>query len=290
MNRVEEFCNNGNPAAEWNRLERHPIEYAITLRAMQEYLPPAPARIVDIGGGPGRYAIALAQRGYRVTLVDLSHRLLDVARAKASEARVELEDYVHADAQDLSSFPAAEFDAALLMGPLYHLLDHAQRLAALRQTSRVLRPKGTVMAAFLNRYNTIMWGAAESPEYVLASRDEVEAILATGIYRRPPEGGFIDAWFAHPSQIPPLMTEAGFAPIQVLAQESVVNEMDQPPACLLIVPRDSPAFARTTPSSDPSPTCGRPISGHSAHQPQYSGNESILPIDRHPTCRSQAGT
>ena len=55
-----------NPTKEWDRLEvRHDrVEYEVTLRALAEFLPHAPARILDIGGGPGRYAIALTQRGY----------------------------------------------------------------------------------------------------------------------------------------------------------------------------------------------------------------------------------
>ena len=53
-------------------MERHRTEFAVTLRALDEHLPPPPAHILDCGGGPGRYAIALAQRGYTVTLFDLS--------------------------------------------------------------------------------------------------------------------------------------------------------------------------------------------------------------------------
>jgi S-adenosylmethionine-dependent methyltransferase len=48
---------------EWTRLERHRTEWAVTLRALREYLPTPPCRIADIGGGPGRYAIELARQG-----------------------------------------------------------------------------------------------------------------------------------------------------------------------------------------------------------------------------------
>ena len=51
---------------EWERLERHRTEFAVTKRALQEWLPPAPAAILDIGGGPGRYTISLAKLGYQV--------------------------------------------------------------------------------------------------------------------------------------------------------------------------------------------------------------------------------
>src|SRR5690242_10000727 len=57
---------------EWQRLERHRMEFAITMCTLAEYLPPAPQAVLDDGGGPGRYALALSSRGYQVTLLDLS--------------------------------------------------------------------------------------------------------------------------------------------------------------------------------------------------------------------------
>lgn len=68
---VERYYDSG-VEREWERLERHRMEYAITLRVLTEYLPPAPCAVLDVGGGPGRYALALAERGYAVTLLDLA--------------------------------------------------------------------------------------------------------------------------------------------------------------------------------------------------------------------------
>jgi 2-polyprenyl-3-methyl-5-hydroxy-6-metoxy-1,4-benzoquinol methylase len=65
--------------------------FAVTMRTLGDYLPQPPAKILDIGGGPGRYAIT--QRGYEVTLFDLSQGCLDLAKAK--EAGVELAGYEH---------------------------------------------------------------------------------------------------------------------------------------------------------------------------------------------------
>ncbi len=79
-----------NAENEWLRMDRHRTEFAVTLRALQEHLPPPPARLLDCGGGPGRYAIELMQRGYTVTLFDLSEGNLRLAREKALEAGVEL--------------------------------------------------------------------------------------------------------------------------------------------------------------------------------------------------------
>jgi ubiquinone/menaquinone biosynthesis C-methylase UbiE len=75
---------------EWARLDRHRTEFYVTLRTLCEHLPPPPARVLDCGGGPGRYAVELARWGYDVTLFDLSSGNLTLAQKKAAEAGVTL--------------------------------------------------------------------------------------------------------------------------------------------------------------------------------------------------------
>lgn len=130
MNRVEQHYNQ-QVDNEWERLARHRTEFAVTLRSLSDHLPPPPAAILDIGGGPGRYAIELARSGYSVILVDLSQKSLEYAKKMAKKAQVELTYYLHANALDLNSILPARFDAALLMGPLYHLLAEDQRRQAI---------------------------------------------------------------------------------------------------------------------------------------------------------------
>ena len=117
---------------EWERL-RNPddgfMEYAITRKMLSKYLKPK-SRILDIGGGPGRYAMWLAHHHHHVVLADLSPELLAVARVKLSEAgeTANVEEIVQADACDLSRWPDNSFDAVLSMGPLYHLFDANDRI------------------------------------------------------------------------------------------------------------------------------------------------------------------
>ena len=143
MTEVERFYDHV-PSYEWGRLDHHRMEFAIALRAFSEFFPSPPAKVIDIGGGPGRYALELTRRGYPTTLVDLSSRCLALAREKAEEAGVVLEGCIHADARDLSEIGSASFDAALLMGPLYHILDETGRRRAVQETLRVLKPQGII--------------------------------------------------------------------------------------------------------------------------------------------------
>ena len=72
-----------NPAQEWQRLEGFRFEFEITRHMMHRYL--KKGKVLDIGGGPGRYSIYLAGLGYDVTLVDLSDGNVAFARKKAEE-------------------------------------------------------------------------------------------------------------------------------------------------------------------------------------------------------------
>ena len=220
MSNVENYYDQ-NAQDEWERLGvRHHAEYENTFRALTEFLPPAPAKVIDIGGGPGRYSIALAKLGYRVTLVDLSQGNLDLAKQKADEAGVELEDFVHTNALDLSAFPAAGFDAALLMGPLYHLHQLEERRTALRQALRLLKRDGLVFATFITRFAAFRDAAISSFTYVTDDPAYSEKLLTTGIHDNGE--GFTDAYFAHPDEVIPLGESAGFATLRLMGCEGIL--------------------------------------------------------------------
>lgn len=216
------------PGYEWERLERHRTEFAVTLRALEEHLPRPPARVLDCGGGPGRYAIELAGRGYDVVLFDLASGCLDLAHKKAAEASVALAGYEQGTATDLTRFPDEAFDAVLLMGPLYHLLEVDDRRQALAEAHRVLKPGGGLFAAFIGRYAPLRWAAANDPSYPLRYRESAERILDTG--KAPPRGisehEFV-AYFARAEEVGPLCRQAGFEIAAVLGVEGLVSMIEE---------------------------------------------------------------
>jgi len=227
MNYVEKAYDE-MPEVEWSRLERHRVEYGLTMRALADYLPSAPAAVADIGGSTGRYAIELTRRGYSVTLADVSQKCLDFAQLKAAEMGVELAGVVKTDARDLSDLADESFDAVLVMGPMYHLLAHAQRLEALREARRILRPGGYVIAAFISRFCIVQYAAAERVDYIRTFEDELNSILNTGIYLHSESSeGFPDAWFAHPDEIVPLMSEAGLEEPDLMACEPLAYCLEE---------------------------------------------------------------
>jgi S-adenosylmethionine-dependent methyltransferase len=222
MSHVQNFYDE-NVQNEWERLGvRHRTELAVTLRALREFLQPSPARVIDIGGGPGRYSLTLAREGYLVTLVDLSESNLVFAREKASEMGVRLEGVFQNNAMDLSAFASESFDAALLMGPLYHLWKESERLLALRESYRLLKSSGVIFASFISRFAVFQDGAANGFSWILEKPELNEKLLTTGIIVGVTDG-FTDAYFAHPDEVIPLCEAVGFKTLLRLGCEGVVS-------------------------------------------------------------------
>jgi SAM-dependent methyltransferase len=125
------------------------LERERTKELLLRVLPPAPARVLDVGGGPGVYASWLASLGYDVTLVDPVARHREEAGTHGTFA---VED---GDARALTA-PDASADVVLLLGPLYHLVDPADRARALAEARRVARPGGVIAAAFISRHAPLL--------------------------------------------------------------------------------------------------------------------------------------
>lgn len=213
---------------EWTRLDRHRTELAITLRALKDFLPAAPAKILDCGGGPGRYAIELTKQGYAVTLFDLSAINLSFAHTQAYSSGVTISAYEHGTATDLSRFAGESFEVVLLLGPLYHLLTHEERLKCLQEANRVMKKGGMLFASFVTQYAALRFFAKDVPEWILQHPKELEAFWQTGVF--PPvrnDGTEFLAYFAPPASVKPLVESTGFKITTVLACEGAVSMIDE---------------------------------------------------------------
>lgn len=131
---------------EWDRLDRDyysRIEFAIQDHYIKKFVKPGES-VIDIGGGPGRYAIELLKRGNKVALADLADSFLK--KAEEEIRRLGLEGGLLAvkqqDALRLDAFGDAQFDHALLMGPLFHMDTNAERRQALLEAARVVKGGG----------------------------------------------------------------------------------------------------------------------------------------------------
>jgi len=211
---------------EWNRLDNPAdgaIELELTQRALLRHLTNE-ERILDVGGGPGRYAIWLAERGHHVVLADLSPELLAIGRERSRTAGVGLEDIRQADARDLSQWPDASFDVVLELGPFYHLQSQSDRDGAAVEAARVLRPGGLLFAAFMPRLAFLRRTMALPDErHRLLDREWIERLLKSGAFDNDVGGRFDNGYGARPEEIDPYLRKHGFHQLELIAAEGLTT-------------------------------------------------------------------
>lgn len=129
------------------------VEFATNMRYIRRYVP-AGSSVLDVGAGTGVYSIALAKEGYHINAVELVEHNIDIFRSKLTgDEDITLEQ---GNALDLSRFPDGRFDAVLLFGPMYHLYSKEDKLAALGEAKRVLKPDGHLFVAYCMNEATII--------------------------------------------------------------------------------------------------------------------------------------
>jgi SAM-dependent methyltransferase len=196
------------------------LERIRTWEILERLLPPAPCKVLDVGGGTGVYAIPLAGRGYRVYLIDPVPLHVERARSLSEEAKTSLESVAIGDARRLD-LPNATFDVALLFGPLYHLTDSRDRIDALAEAHRVLVPGGLLLSAYISRFASACDGIQEGALREAAFAAIVERDLTDGIHQNPttrPEW-FTTAYFHRPDEIRPEIEAAGLQFEELIAVE-----------------------------------------------------------------------
>ena len=121
------------------------VEFATTMHFIERYLRPG-MRVLEVGAATGRYSHTLARRGYRVDAVELVEHNIAVFRSLTTpEENVTIR---RGDARDLSAFEDETFDLTLVLGPMYHLFEEADRRQALREAVRVTKRGGVIFAAY----------------------------------------------------------------------------------------------------------------------------------------------
>lgn len=207
------------------RLERHQLEHDLTWRCLRRWLP-ARGTILEVGAATGAYTVNLARHGYPVTAVDLSPVLLEKCRQRLVDNGLEKQvRLVLADARDLSPLDQRDFDAALLMGPLYHLVVKEDRLMALQQVYDRLKVGGLIFSTFISRFGILGDLLKKMPEWI-ESQDEVRSHIQHGC--RPdaqPRGGF-RGYFARLEEIAPLHEAIGFQTVVLAGIEPGISADD----------------------------------------------------------------
>lgn len=221
---IADFYNN-NPQIEHNRLIINQLEFDLTWRFLDLFLPPC-GNILEIGAATCRYTLGLLERGYSVTAVDLSFANLKIGKNFLHETGSQNNvQFIVADARDLSIVIQNDYDAVLLMGPLYHLIYEDDRLTALKEAFNRMKIGGIIISSFISRYG--IWGEflKHKPEFI-EDQDEIKELLSTGTDHNDwPRRGF-RGYFAKPTEVSPLHESIGFETIKVVGVEPCISADD----------------------------------------------------------------
>lgn len=223
MREVERFYDK-NPSIEWKRLEKNRIEFDMTKKYLNHFLKPG-SKILDVGGGPGRYAIYLSEGGHEVSLVDLSSKNLELAKEKAEENGITLRNYIHANALNLSETVEGMFDAVLCFGPLYHLVTEDDREKAIGECLKRLNPGGLLFTAFISAFAPINDCVTYYPKGIIGYKDQLINYTKDGVNIVSKDNpGFTTAYFIDPMAITPLMEKFEIETLAITGLEGLLAQ------------------------------------------------------------------
>ncbi len=216
---VRKFYDN-NAQYEWERLDRHPIEFEVTKHFIDRYIEPG-SKVLDIGGGPGRYSLYLAEKGCDVTLLDLSDANVLFAQDKAKELHLDIKT-VQCDACNADKVISDTYDYVLLMGPMYHLTDEKERTQAMNAALKLLKPGGKIFVSFISLYAGVTYYMKNDPQGVMdqAEQEYLQCYLDNRTYTGD---AFTRACFIAPKDILPYLEGFGLEKLHLLGQESITS-------------------------------------------------------------------
>jgi SAM-dependent methyltransferase len=219
---IQSHYSTGYERSRLNPGGRPSLEFVRSMELLGRLQPAPPARVLDVGGGPGTYAAPLARRGYRVHLVDPVALHVDQARQAAGADPAARFTAALGDARELAEAGGSR-DAVLLFGPLYHLTAAADRRQALAEARRVLAPGGRLLAMAVCRFASLLDGLyrgwLDDPDF----RPIVDQDLADGQHRNPDPVGrpefFTTSYFHTPDGLAQEIGQAGFTKVAVYGVE-----------------------------------------------------------------------
>ena len=234
MNTVRKYYDE-HAESEWKRLFRdgyHRLEFLVTTHYLERYLPKT-GLVLDAGGGPGRYSIELAKKGYDVVLLDISPKCLEVAEKKIARAHVggKVKQIVEGSIIDMGVFDDKQFDAVLCLGPFSHLIEKLQREKAASEIVRVAKTGAPLFISVVSLYGVFRTILQRLPHEL--TDPSHEELFTHGIHRwheirHKREHGFPDAYFWHPTELKEFFESKGVKTLQMATCEGLSSHLQGP--------------------------------------------------------------
>lgn len=198
------------------------LEFIRSIDIIQRFIAKPPATILDIGGGCGIYSCYFAKQGYELTLIDAVESHIEKAKRASQQLNFPIKEIKVGDARDLQ-FNDSSFDTVLMLGPLYHLINKEDRITALKEAKRVLKPGGYLFAAIISRYASMLDGFFENLVDDPIFCEIVNQDLIDGQHRNPTNNPwyFTTTYFHKPSELKIEMEQAGLLHEKTIAIEAM---------------------------------------------------------------------
>lgn len=218
---------------EWKRLKQdpyHQLEFIVTMHFLEKNLPKR-GLILDAGGGPGRYTIELAKKGYNMVLLDLVKEMLEIAKREIEKEKIQnkVKQIVVGSINDLSMFDDETFDGVLCLGgPLSHLLDSEQRETAAKELVRVAKTDTPLFVSVIGRLGLLKTILAEFPGEIRDCQHHLEVgDYIPGVLPRREVTGFTAAHWFMPEELQELFEGLNVETLDLVGLEGLSSHLQE---------------------------------------------------------------
>jgi 2-polyprenyl-3-methyl-5-hydroxy-6-metoxy-1,4-benzoquinol methylase len=207
---------------EWRRLIKdayHRLEFETTLHFIKKHFPKK-GLILDAGGGPGRYTVTLASKGYDMVMLDMTPANVEFAKRQIKRSGVQerVKDVVEGSIVDLSRFDDNTFDGVICLGgPLSHVVNPRRRDRAISELIRVAKPGAPIAVSVIGRLSLLVVELTLFPHEV--ELPHFQKILNTGNYLGG--YGFTACHFFLPEEFRAAFDDKGVEVLELVGLEGI---------------------------------------------------------------------
>jgi 2-polyprenyl-3-methyl-5-hydroxy-6-metoxy-1,4-benzoquinol methylase len=224
---IRAFYNEYSAEREWARFDTPlgQVQLHVISRFLLDWVPQE-SRVLDVGSGPGRFAIQLARQGCRVALLDVSDTMIAAARERVRAAKVEprVEGFHRASLFDIGRMDLGRYDVVLCLGgALNYYPEHMPD--ALRALKSALAPGGCLIGTVMSTVGAL--GSSLSRGWVppqSVTGTEIRKVYETGMLTETLSPH--RAKMLHADGLRQLLGESGLRTLDLSATECLLSLAD----------------------------------------------------------------